>query len=84
MKKTLLFASIAGMACLIACGPSADQKAAAEKAKADSVAAAHRADSLAQVAKKMKMDDSIKNAQMKAAADSAKPAEGDKKDEKKK
>ena len=84
MKKTLFIVSIAGMACLVACGPSAEQKAAAEKAKADSIAAAHRADSLAQAAKKMHMDDSIKAAQMKAAADSAKPADGDKKDEKKK
>jgi hypothetical protein len=87
MKKTLIFASIAGMACLVACGPSAEQKAAAEKAKADSVAAAHRQDSLAMVAKQMKMQDSLKNVQMKMAADSAaaaaKPAEGDKKDEKK-
>lgn len=83
MRKTLLFVSIAGMACLVACGPSAEQKAAAEKAKADSIAAAHRADSLAQAAKKMHMDDSIKAAQMKAAADTVKPME-DKKDEKKK
>ena len=85
MKKTLSILSIAGMAFLVACGPSAEQKAAAEKAKADSIAAANRADSLAKAAKKMHMDDSIKQAQAKAAADSAasKPAD-DKKDAKKK
>ncbi len=81
MKKTLFIVAIAGMASLVACGPSAEQKAAAEKAKADSVAAAHRADSLAMAAKKQHMDDSIKAASMKA--DSSKPAEGEKKEEKK-
>jgi hypothetical protein len=80
MKKVLLFASIAGMACLIACGQSPEQKAAAEKAKADSVAAAQRADSMAMAAKKQHMDDSIKAAQPKA--DTTKPAEV--KEEKKK
>lgn len=74
MKKTLFILSIAGMASLMACGSGADQKAA-EKAKADSMAAAHRADSLAQASKKQKMDDSMKAAQMKA--DTTKKAAGD-------
>ncbi len=76
-----MIVSLAGMAFLVACGPSAEQKAAMEKAKADSVAAVKRADSLAMAAKKQHMDDSIKAAQAKAAADSTKPA--DKKDDKK-
>jgi len=85
MKKTLSILTIAGMAFLVACGPSAEQKAAAEKAKTDSLDAIKRTDSLNMVAKKQKMDDSIKQVQAKAAADSAaaKPAD-DKKDEKKK
>lgn len=87
MKKTLFVITIAGMACLVACGPSAEQKAAVEKAKADSVAAVHRADSMAMVAKKQHADDSIKAAQMKADS-ASKPAEdakaADKKMDKKK
>lgn len=75
MKKTLFILSIAGMASLVACGPSADQKAAAEKAKTDSMAAAHRADSLAMAAKQQHMQDSAKAAQMKA--DTTKKAAGD-------
>lgn len=82
MKKTLFVLSIAGMAFLVACGPSAEQKAAAEKAKADSIAAANRQDSLAKAAVKQHMDDSIKQAAAKAAADTMKMAD-DKKDEKK-
>ena len=54
------------MACLVACGPSAEQKAAAEKAKSDSVAAVQRADSMAMASKKQHMDDSIKAATVKA------------------
>ena len=87
MKKFLFIGAIAGMAFLVACGQSAEQKAAAAKAKADSMAAAHSQDSLMQASKKQHMDDSIKAAAAKAAADTAKPAEskeGEKKEEKKK
>ncbi len=84
MKKSLSIVAIAGMAFLVACGPSAEQKAAAEKAKADSVKAAHSADSLMQASKKQHMDDSIKAVQAKAAADSAAKPADDKKEEKKK
>jgi hypothetical protein len=85
MKKTLFVIAIAGMACLVACGPSAEQKAAMQKAKDDSVAAVHRTDSLNMVAKKQHMDDSIKAAQMKAdsASKPAEDAKGDKKMDKK-
>ena len=51
MKKLASIIAIVGVFAFIACGPSAEQKAAAEKAKADS----------------MKAADSIKNAQQAAA-----------------
>ena len=86
MKKTLFIVAIAGMASLVACGPSAEEKAKTEKAKADSLAKI-RHDSLDMVAKKQKADDSAKAAQAKAA-DTTKAAtdmkDGDKKEEKKK
>ncbi len=40
MKKSILFFLAIGMFAITACGPSAEEKAAAEKAKADSIAAA--------------------------------------------
>jgi hypothetical protein len=59
MKKILSVLAIAGMAALIACGPSAEEKAAAEKAKQDSIAKAQKelavADSIA-AAEKAKQD----------------------------
>lgn len=65
MKKLLSVLLIAGMASLVACGPSAEEKAAKEKAKQDSIANAERElfiqDSLAKV-EQMKQD-SIANAQ---------------------
>ena len=49
MKKVFSFALVAGMAVLVACGPSAAEKEAVEKAKQDSIAAAEqsRMDSIA-------------------------------------
>ena len=55
MKKVLSIALVAGMFAIYSCGPSAEEKAAAEKHKADSVQKA--------------MDDSM--AMVKAAADAA-------------
>jgi hypothetical protein len=54
MKKLLTIATAASMLAFIACGPSAEEKAKADKAKADS---AHAADSMkaAQQAAMMKM-----------------------------
>lgn len=75
MKKLAFILSVAGMVTLVACGQGTDQKAAADKKKADSITAQHRADSLDQVSKKQMMEDSIKAAQMKAKGDSAKPAD---------
>ncbi len=43
MKKVFAFALVAGMAALVACGPSAAEKEAAEKAKQDSIAASEQA-----------------------------------------
>ena len=71
MKKILSFLVIAGIATLVSCGPSAEEKAAVEKARQDSIQAAMdkmTADSLASVqasAQKM-MQDSIAHATAKA------------------
>jgi len=40
MKKLLTLVAVAGMFTFVACGPSAEEKAAVEKAKQDSIAAA--------------------------------------------
>ncbi len=52
MKKLFSLLVIAGMLAVVACGPSAEEKAAKEKAKQDSIAAAQKAidDSIAAVA----------------------------------
>jgi hypothetical protein len=42
MKKVLLTLLVGGMFAIYACGPSAEEKAAAEKAKNDSIAAAEQ------------------------------------------
>jgi len=48
MKKVLSLVALAGMAMFVACGPSAEEIAAKEKAKADSIAAEQvKADSIA-------------------------------------
>jgi hypothetical protein len=57
MKKILSLLITAGIATLIACGPSAEEKAAAEKARQDSinaVMAQMAADSMAMVAEMQK------------------------------
>lgn len=79
MKKVLTLVAVAGMFAFYACGPSAEEKAAAEKAKQDSIRMAHEADSIAAAqqaaaeAEKAKQD-SIAAAE-KAKADSAAAAE---------
>jgi len=66
MKKVLSLIAVAALtATFVACGPSKEELEAAEKAKADSIAAVALADSLANVAKA----DSIAAAE-KAVADS--------------
>lgn len=69
----------AGMLAFVACGPSAEEKAAAEKAKQDSVAAAQKMvdDSIAAAnaaAAQQAMQDSINMAMEKAKADSIEAA----------
>jgi hypothetical protein len=52
MKKVFSIIAVAALtATFVACGPSKEELEAAEKAKADSIAAAMLADSLANVAK---------------------------------
>lgn len=71
MKKVLVLLVSAGIFAFVACGESAEQKAAKEKAMQDSIAAA-QADSMAAAAESM------------AAADStAAPADSTKMEEKK-
>jgi len=70
MKKVLSTLMVAGMFAFYACGPSAEDKAAAEKATQDSIAAAQnsanaaaQADSMQRAmdeANKMKMDTAAK------------------------
>ncbi|MCK9611457.1 MAG: hypothetical protein PHR81_03915 [Bacteroidales bacterium] len=59
MKKLFSVLLIAGMATLIACGPSAEEKAAAEKAKQDSIAAVQKAKEDSIAAAQKAIDDSI-------------------------
>jgi hypothetical protein len=83
MKKVFTLIVAASMVSLIACGPSAEEKAAKEKAKQDSIANAQKEmmiqDSIAAVEKAKQ--DSIANAQK--IADSIAAAEAAKKDAKK-
>ncbi|MEI6815575.1 MAG: hypothetical protein WCL14_03110 [Bacteroidota bacterium] len=65
MKKVLSLMLLAGMLSFYACGPSAEEKAAAEKAKADSAKAA---DDAAKAAKEAATQDSL--AKVKATEDS--------------
>jgi hypothetical protein len=63
MKKILSIMLVAGMATFVACGPSAKEKAAKEKAKQDSIAMVEKQkrmqDSIARVEKQKRMQDSI-------------------------
>lgn len=74
MKRFTYMILSVGMMGLIACGPSAEEKAAAEKAKQDSIAAAQKMidDSIAAVnaAAEKAMQDSMNMAMEKAKADS--------------
>jgi hypothetical protein len=76
MKKLILMAGIIGMFSVVACGPSAEEIAKKEQAKADSIAAVEKAklDSIAAAQEQM-MADSIASAKEKAIADSIAMAE---------
>ena len=79
MKKLITLVAVAGMFSFYACGPSAEEKAAMEKAKQDSIAAVEAANAAAEAAKQQAMQDSIaaveKAAREKAVADSTAAAE---------
>lgn len=68
MKKVFSTLLVASMFAIVACGPSAEQKADAEKATQDSIAAAEQAQQAA--AEQAVMQDSVMNA-MEATADTA-------------
>ena len=75
MKKIFSLVVLAGFAALVACGPSAEEKAAAEKSRQDSIQAAMdkmAADSMAaaQAATEKMMADSMAAVQAQATADS--------------
>jgi hypothetical protein len=78
MKKVFTLVAVAGMFAFIACGPSAEEKAKAEQAKADSIRAAYEADSIAQIAaaeaSAAAAQAAADSAAAQAAADSAKAA----------
>ena len=90
MKRLLSLIVVAGIFTFVACGPSAEEKAKAEKAKQDSLQAVEQAriqDSVAKETAKadsikkiddLKIQDSIKQAEEQAAK-SAKPAKKGKK-----
>ncbi|MBN8703656.1 MAG: hypothetical protein J0M08_11365 [Bacteroidetes bacterium] len=72
MKKLTTILAAATMLAFVACGPSAEEKAAAEKAKQDSIAAAETMAAEAMAAAEKATQDSIAAADAaKAAADSA-------------
>lgn len=74
MKKIIALVLVAGTFAIYSCGPSAEEKAAAEKATQDSIAAVEKAyqDSIAmaQAAMQKAEEDSINAAKMKAMEDS--------------
>ena len=58
MKKVLTLVAVASMSTFVACGPSAEEKAAMEKAKQDSIAAVEAAKAAEEAAKAQAMADS--------------------------
>lgn len=90
MKKLFTLVAIASFGALVACGPSAEEKAAMEKAKQDSIAAVEAAKAAEEAAKAQAMSDSTaaytaaEEAKAKAAQDSMDAAAANKKGGKKK
>ncbi len=87
MKKILSLLVVAGMMTFVACGPSAKEKAAAEKLKQDSIATAMAAqatqDSLVQAEAAMKAAEAAKQDSIMKAEEAAKTAKPAKKEAKK-
>lgn len=66
MKKLVSIVAVAGVFALISCGPSADEKAKAEKAKADSARMADSTKQAQQAAMMKVKQDSVAKAAAKA------------------
>lgn len=76
MKKILGLAIIAGVFSLSSCGPSAEEKAAAEKAVQDSIAAAEaQLQAAEEAARAQAVQDSLNAAAAAAADTTAAPAQ---------
>ena len=84
MKKVLSLVAVATMFAFVACGPSAEEKAAMEKAKQDSIAAYESAVAAEQAAKDQAIADSTAayaaamEAEAKRVADSIEAAKSSK------
>ena len=80
MKKSLSLVAVAAMFALVACGPSAEEKAAKEKATQDSITAVESARAAEEAAKAQATADSInaftaaQEAEAKRIADSTEAA----------
>ncbi len=72
MKKLLMLVAVAGMFSFYACGPSAEEIAAKEKAKNDSIAKAAEEAAAVEAAKQQAMADSIAKVEAAALAEKAK------------
>jgi hypothetical protein len=84
MKKVFTLVAVASMFTLVACGPSAEEKAAKEKAIQDSIAAVEAAKAAEEAAKAQAITDSTnaftaaKEAEAKRIADSVEAAKNSK------
>ena len=75
MKRLLSLIAVAGILTFVACGPSAEEKAKAEKAKQDSLQAVDQARIQDSIAKETAKADSVKAMEAQRIADSTKVAE---------
>jgi hypothetical protein len=75
MKRLLSLIAVAGILTFVACGPSAEEKAKAEKAKQDSLQAVDQARIQDSIAKEGQKTDSIAKLAEAAKADSMAKAE---------
>ena len=75
MKKLFTLVAVASISALVACGPSAEEKAAMEKAKQDSIAAVEAANAAAQAAEAQRIQDSTTAANAAAEAEAKRIAD---------
>lgn len=71
MKKVFTLMAVASMFAFVACGPSAEEKAAKEKATQDSISAVEDANAAVEAAKAQAMVDSTNAANAAAEAEAA-------------